>query len=574
MISNYFVFLLLSICTIGCSPILLQTALLQTARPISTDAEFPLIVTRLPLNEPDSPCTDGFISHPLDHITQIQGDVVRTFDSNGSGLGINDLDNDGDLDLVLANLAGPNAIFWNQGDFEFRKEEFPHGQSRGVNIVDIDGDGWQDVIFAHRRLRPFVWLNNGHDQSLSHGLADLRTSANHRFRRLEYFNVSQRAYTMAWADMDRDNDLDIVVATYQTEYTRESYLDFGNGGVVYYENVGESFEPTHLTFFSQALALLLVDLDEDSHLDIWVGHDFLLPDQVWFWREDGWQEGLPFAEIAQNTMSFAAGDTNNDGRLELFSADMKPFATDPSTMDAWAPLMETMEEGKDEQILANVLLVPSEDGLYENKAELKKVDATGWSWSSQFGDLDNDGFQDLYVVNGMAAKDIFGHLPDYELVEENQVFRNSGLEHSDQIQFIPMAEWGLNSPDGGRSMGMADLDLDGDLDIVVNNLMDPTQIFENQLCGGKGFEVDLFWAGSKNSRAIGTILTLHTSTGVYRRDIRSASGYLSGSSARVHFGLPENSEIQFLSIDWPDGERSQLSGVQAETLVSIYRLER
>ncbi|MBV7335448.1 VCBS repeat-containing protein [Chloroflexi bacterium TSY] len=369
---------------------------------IETTAQFPLIVTQISLIEPDEPCTDRFISHPLDHVTQIQGEVVRTFDSNGSGLGINDLDNDGDLDLVLANLAGPNAIFWNEGNLNFQKEEFPHGQSRGVNIVDIDGDGWQDIVFAHRHLRPFVWLNNGNDLSQSDGLSELRTSEKHHFRRLDYFSVSQRAYTMSWADMDRDNDLDIVVATYQTEHTRDDYLDFGNGGVVYYENVGERFEPTHLAFFSQALALLLVDLNEDGYLDIWVGHDFLLPDQVWLWHEDGWQETLPFDAVAQNTMSFAPGDIDNDGRLEIFSADMKPYALDSKTMQAWEPLMKTMEEGKDAQVLANVLLAPSDNGLYQDQAPVKGLDATGWSWSSQFGDLDNDGFLDLYVVNGMG----------------------------------------------------------------------------------------------------------------------------------------------------------------------------
>ncbi|MBV7335445.1 CRTAC1 family protein [Chloroflexi bacterium TSY] len=173
----------------------------------------------------------------------------------------------------------------------------------------------------------------------------------------------------------------------------------------------------------------------------------------------------------------------------------------------------------------------------------------------------------------MAAKDIFGHLPDYELVEENQVFRNNGPAHVSQRQFIPMPEWELNSLAGGRGMGMADLDNDGDLDVVVNNLLSPTQVFENQLCGGDALEVDLFWPGTKNSRALGGTLMLHTTTGLYRRDVRAASGYLSGQPARVHFGLPFNSEIQALSLVWPDGETSQIFGLQSGTRISVYRMK-
>ncbi|MEZ4733699.1 MAG: VCBS repeat-containing protein [Caldilineaceae bacterium] len=114
------------------------------------DMQGAIAVTEQALAAPSTPCADSFVPHELDHVTTVEGKVVRLFESNGAGLAINDLDNDGDLDLVLANLAGPNAIFWNEGALHFRKELLSHGDSRAVAIVDVDGDGWQDLIFTRR----------------------------------------------------------------------------------------------------------------------------------------------------------------------------------------------------------------------------------------------------------------------------------------------------------------------------------------------------------------------------------------------------------------------------------------
>ncbi len=549
----------LSLRAIPLFAILLLPFLAIACVPVGPPADPPIRAAVQPHKVSPFPCEDRFVAHTLDHITTIEGDVVRTYDSNGAGLAVNDLDRDGDLDLVLANLAGRNAIFWNDGDFAFRKQEFPHGQSRGVSIVDINGDGWLDIAFAHRITRPLVWMNDGN----SHSNASEDGSAQQRvvkpipgFTLIDWFAASQKAYTFAWADLDGDIDLDFVLATYQTEYTRVDPHDLANGGVVYYENTGNDFVATLLSTHSQALALLLVDLNQDDHLDIWVGHDFLLPDQVWFWSPDGWKESMPFAETAQNTMSFAVGDINNDGRAELFAADMKPYPETPDMMAAWSPLMEMMADADipgDQQIIENVLQVPAASGGYLNEAGIRGLRASGWSWSAQFGDLDQDGYLDLYIVNGMAAEEMFSHLPGNELVEQNLIFRNDR-----QGNFQPEPAWGLNATAGGRSMAMADLDNDGDLDIVINNLLAPALIYENRLCGGNSLTVDLSWPASKNTRAIGAHLTLHTTTGSYTRTLRSNSGYLTGEPSQAHFGFPTASIPLLLEIRWPDGSGSTL----------------
>ena len=186
--------------------------------------------------------------------------------------------------------------------------------------------------------------------------------------------------------------------------------------------------------------------------------------------------------------------------------------------------------------------------------------------AGKFGDLDLDGFLDLYVVNGMIESTIFGHLPAGELVEENQAFRNDG-----KGMFMDMPDWGLQASASGRGLSMADLDGDGDLDLVVNNLRSAALLFENRLCGGASLQVDLIQSGSLNPQAIGAQLVLHSSVGSMSREIKSGSGYLSGDPARVHFGFPIGAELERLEIRWPDGMSSDVMHPGSDVLLTVQR---
>jgi hypothetical protein len=268
-------------------------------------------------------------------------------------------------------------------------------------------------------------------------------------------------------------------------------------------------------------------------------------------------------------MSLDVGDIDNDGSPEIFATDMKPYNKDVRTMANWLPMMRLMSHptsSADVQTTENVLHVRETNDRFDNQAYERFVDATGWTWSSKFGDLDNDGFLDIYAVNGMIADGLFSHLPGDELVEENQALRNDG---SGSFALAP--EWGLGWTTSGRGMSMADLDDDGDLDIVVNNLQSPAQLFENRLCGGTSLEVDLRQPNSKNTHAIGAQLALHTSAGTYYRDVRAVSGYLSGDPARIHFGVPAGALPQRLEVRWPDGAMSSVDGLAMRTLVTVTR---
>jgi len=507
--------------------------------------------------QPGAPCTGIFVAHDLEHVTQAVLPVPRLFDSNGSGLAVNDLDGDGKLDIVLANLAGPVSILWNQGRLRFERQELPlMRKARAVAIVDVDGDGALDIALTNGIAAPAIFRNMG----------------DRRFELFPLPGINQPAYAMNWADLDDDGDLDLVTGSYDAGRQMEvgsNYLFSAGAGVNVYLQENGAWRREQLATTSQALAIVLWDLNGDARPDIWVGNDFDEYDQVWLQTDDGWRQTALFEDTSHSTMSIDRGDLNGNGVAEYFTTDMKPTTVGPQVLAAWIPLMDAAAKTRqrnDPQLSENVLQVWREN-RYVNESYDRKIDATGWSWSGKFGDLDNDGDLDLYVVNGMIAGDLLHYLPGGELVERNQALRNDGAG-----QYLPADDWTLDSTRSGRGMSMADFDDDGDLDIVVNNLNSPAQLFENRLCTeGGALAVDLRWPDSANPFAIGATVRLHTEYGVILRDVRAVSGYLSGDPARLHFGTPADIAVERLEIHWPDGVVSQIEAPPLNHLLIVTR---
>ena len=539
------------------------------------------VVRAAPLREP-SACSGRFVRHVLPHAT-IPNHPRQPFDSNGAGVALADLDGDGAIDIALAGLGAPLTVLWNAGEeLRFERMVLDAEQTRAVQAVDVDGDGVLDLVATRRDGQPLWLRGNGRARTFA-TVDDGRFTA--RFP----------IHTMAWADLDGDGDLDLVGATYDEELDeierRALFLSRMNDtdpdtrtrlrGVYYYENLGSraertarnAFQPGNLRFQhlrlsggAMALAVALPDIDGDGRLDIVVGNDYEVPDYVYLNRPRRWVPAAPFRQTTYNTMAFAEGDIDNDGRFELFAADMKPYASGPAIEAAWVPVLPPDAGATDrEQVYANTLQVRGADGAFENRAAGAGVDATGWSWSAQFGDLDNDGDLDLYTVNGMVGE-AFGHLPGAELVEQNQARRNDGSG-----SFRPAPEWGLGATESGRGMALADLDLDGDLDIVVNNYRAPAVLFENQVCGGASLQVDLAWPGSANPFAVGARLALTTDKATYWRETRVGSGYLSSDPPRTHFGVPTGERPLSLAVRWPDGAASTVPLGMADALVAVQR---
>lgn len=508
-----------------------------------------------------SVCTGRFVGHALPHSIDVHGQVA-VFDGNGSGLAIGDLNKDGLPDLVLGNLDGANAIFWNLGELRFQRQTLgaAPAQTRGVTIVDVDADGLLDIVLARRYAKPLLWHNTGD------------ADPQRRFVAMDIPGVNQPFSTISWADLYGRGQLNLIAASYDTElrdYEGPIFTQRGNGvGVFVYTAHDGRFEGQRLADQADALALATVDLNNDQRLDLIVGNDFNRRDGIWLQSAAGWQAAEPFAKTTENTMSLDVGDINNNGRPAIFASDMKPYQQDTATMAQWLPMMKKMSRplsADDPQQAENVLQIQGSDGRWQEQGYEHMLGASGWSWSSKFGDLDNDGWLDLYIVNGMIAKGLFDHLPNHELVEPNMVFRNV------QGSFHLQPDWGLDSLASGRSMSMADLDLDGDLDIVVNNLRSAAIIFDNQICNGDGLLVDLSWEKSANPQALSAQLSLETSAGTFTRDIRAASGYLSGDLAQAHFGIPKGAQINNLRVRWPDGAYSTVTDIRPQTHITLVR---
>ena len=276
-----------------------------------------------------------------------------------------------------------------RGTCPFGKESLSHGDSRAVNSVDVDGDGWLDIVFTQSLGSLSYWKN-----------------IRGEFEQDTLSGVTRKAYTMAWGDLDADGDLDLVTASYDSlleKELRDSFLFSSGAGVSYFEQTPMGFVETRLAETAQALALTLFDIDKDGALDILVGNDFEVPDYAFLntigsrnaasRNAAGWLETTPFTTTTRNTMSFDAGDIDNDGTNELFATDMKPDFGNKKALAAWMPLMEKSYQrkvGSEVQKEENFLYKRGAES-FENLAYDLKLDATGWSWSGKFGDLDNDG---------------------------------------------------------------------------------------------------------------------------------------------------------------------------------------
>lgn len=519
---------------------------------------------------------------------------------NGGGVAVGDINNDGLTDIYFSSNQGPNRLYLNKGKLQFQDITANAGVDAkgrfktGVAMVDLNQDGLLDLMALKTGMgdlkdrQNFVYINNGDltftESSSELGLAQPDNTI--------HCNV---------IDYDSDGDLDIFYGNHPIDRaTNNQYrVKRKNGKYIInnkatnpqeanklYRNDGNKFvevgEKLNINKRGFALSSVVSDFNDDGKLDLYIGNDYIDSDLLYINKKNGFQDMHQqfFKTMSQNTMGSDYEDINNDGLFDLMTVDMLASARKRQhelllnmSRDYYD---QGVEYGYGSQILKNMLHVNVGNGRYSEQSHLANIDATDWSWASIFADFDNDGFKDLYISNGMrrdiSNKDFMdfrdqnlstGFKADNinEFLEiipqkriQNKLYRNLGNgTFEDQTKSS-----GMGRPAFSHGAVYADLDNDGDLDLIVNNLNEPASIFRNltreNSTGGTNYLTIKLVGPEKNRFGVNTIVELNIGNKIIKQEYRPMKGYMSCVENKLLFGVGNATKIDKITVKWPDGK--------------------
>lgn len=579
-----------------------------------------------PLFEAVSPEESG-----ITFVNQIEeNDTLNVIDYpyiyNGSGLGVGDVNNDGLKDLFFAGNMVENKLYLNKGKQQtFRFEDISKQAGiainrwcTGVAMVDINQDGHLDIYvsvankFNREASRNLLFVNNGDDvptfteMAAAYGLDD--------------DGYSTQA---AFFDYDKDGDLDMYLLTngmesFNHNNTRPKKVKgegISNDKLYRNEGMGADGHPVFADVTEEAgilkegygLGITVNDINDDGWPDVYAANDFITNDLMWM--NNGQRDSLiTFSDKApdylkhqtHNGMGTDIADYNNDGLVDIIVLDMLPEDNQRQKTMLPKPNFEkfalTLDMNYTPQYMRNTLQLnngKTPDGgiSFSEIGQLAGIYKTDWSWSSLFADYDNDGYRDLLITNGYVrdvtdldyimyqsstsqfgtqdskkagVKELASNLKEAKI--HNYVFKNKqDLTFEDKSE-----QWGISVPSFSNGTVFADLDNDGDLDLVMNNINDPAFVYENKAeTKGNHFLKIKLKGSAQNQAGLGAKLTLwydgqqqyHYHT-IYR-------GYKSSIDADPHFGLGQYTQLDSLWIVWPDGMRQKLQNVQADQTLTL-----
>ncbi|MBA3647346.1 MAG: VCBS repeat-containing protein [Chitinophagales bacterium] len=528
---------------------------------------------------------------------------------NGAGVAVLNVNGDSLPDLYFTANLVPDRLYINEGNMHFKDVSAPagilqrnKGWSTGVSIVDINNDGLDDIYVCRSRwkdsLANLLYVNNG-DNTFSEKAAQYGIDSKESFHIMANF-----------FDYDKDGDMDLFLACHPTDWVdKMRFNNFEKVGTgqnqsdKLYRNDGGHFidvsKEAGINTQGYSLSCTSGDLNGDGYPDIYVPNDFAMYDLYFVNQKNGTFKESTKDYIKKTSlfgMGSDIGDINNDGYLDIMVADMK---FDHSYVRRSFMLSQRRAEfnnmvagGYYYQYVKNSLQLNNGNGYFSEIAELAGVDATEWSWSPLLVDLDNDGYQDIFMSNGyyktfnIDERELYQAMKDAtrrkdtatynkmqriinhkKLRDPNCVFKNNG----DLTFTRETNNWGFFEPTISHGAAFADFDKDGDIDIVVSNTDQTSLVYRNnesQML--KNHFIQFKFSGSeKNTKGIGTEVKIYTKNGMQFQSYHVVRGYQSCSENFMHFGLGDATSVDKVYIKWPDGRQQELDNLEADHVYTV-----
>ncbi|HEY1166569.1 MAG TPA: VCBS repeat-containing protein [Chitinophaga sp.] len=539
---------------------------------------------------------------------------------NGGGVAIGDLNGDSLPDIYLTGNMVPDKLYLNQGKLSFKDiteaagiQNHP-GWKTGVTMADVNADGLLDIYVCYSGNTPLEERGNQLfiNQGVQQGVPVFKEMAAAYGLDGKGSNSTQAAFF----DYDRDGDLDMFLLNHATMF----YNPFYNTEKLrtlrhpYFGNKLYRNDSLHFTDVSEAagikggginfgLGIGISDVNNDGWPDIYVTNDYEEQDFLYLNNHDGTfnSEAIKesIAHISRNGMGVDIADYNNDGLQDIIVLDMLPednyrqkMLRGPDDYDKYHLLVDN---GYYHQNMRNTLqlnngITPSGIPVYSEIGQLAGVSNTDWSWAPLMADYDNDGLKDLFITNGIlhdftdmdfmkykvadARRQQGSNMQTAELVKQmpslktsNYMYRNKGdLTFADVTK-----EWGLHVPSVNSGAAYADLDNDGDVDLVVNATNEPSLIWENHTSASKDQHyITIALKGRQpNTYAIGAKVSMKTGTSMQCQELYPARGFQSTVDPRLHFGLGKDTIVDQLTVQWADGHTASFHHIKPDRIFTI-----
>ncbi|WP_321160789.1 VCBS repeat-containing protein [Aureitalea sp. L0-47] len=528
---------------------------------------------------------------------------------NGGGLAMGDVNNDGLPDLYFSGNQVKNKLYLNKGNLKFEDITTSGGVegnsswNTGAVMADVNGDGLLDIyLVAVAGINGFeghneLFINNG-DNTFT--------------ERSEEFGLDISAYgtTASFFDYDLDGDLDCYVLNHavhteesfgrvQLRYTRNEMTGdrlMRNDGNVFTDVSEEAGIYGGINAYG--LGLAVSDFNKDGFPDIYVGNDFHEDDYFYLNNGDGtFTESLRkyFGHTSRFSMGNDVADINHDGLPDLISLDMAPedekVLKSSEGDDTYQTLeMRTQQYGYHYQYTRNMLFLNQGDNPYTELALLSGISATDWSWSALFGDYNQDGEEDLFISNGIpkrpndldfirfvSSDEIKKSINETRLVDQKALemmpsgsVSNYVFEGNESIGFSnKTGVWIPERPSVSGATAICDLDGDGDLDIVTNNINEPASIYVNSTNDQANYLKLRFAMDAKNSFGIGTKVEAWNDGMLRYKELNPFRGWQASSEPMIHFGLGNATSVDSLKVIWPNGTYQVLSEVKTNQTLTI-----